>query len=84
MAIGRTSFSMIFGGGIDYNFTRSFAVGTKMLVGVVPADVLGTELAGRTSILCISFFFFFFCVLYIYLLYHGHRGILHFFVFGCN
>ena len=36
-----TSFSMIFGGGLDYNFTDTFAIGSKMLVGVVPAEVLG-------------------------------------------
>ncbi len=36
-----TSFSMIFGGGLDYNFSDSLAIGSKMLVGVVPADVLG-------------------------------------------
>ncbi len=36
-----TSFSMIFGGGLDYNFSEYFAIGSKMLVGVVPAEVLG-------------------------------------------
>ena len=36
-----TSFSMIFGGGLDYNFSESFSVGTRMLVGVVPAEVKG-------------------------------------------
>ena len=36
-----TSFSMIFGGGLDYNFSEWFAIGSRMLVGVVPADVKG-------------------------------------------
>ena len=36
-----TSFSMIFGGGLDYHFSDWFAVGSRMLVGVVPAEVKG-------------------------------------------